>query len=297
MIRIFESVNPKNVFNTTTTGTSYYDDFLNPKDLKYMQEEKNLDGKIVYMTPKEYFEECANNIFDGRVTVSQLLQSRKSDYLADEYAERMEIGIVFDLCYLNYANNNQEGLHRMLAFSKLFGWDSEKAPILVVTVFDEDEEKVREIRKEAGELIHGGAYSRSGILSDCFTFTCNKMRKQYYGKEIPKNADKLFNDILTNMIVEELEFSDYGNVDFKVSTYIDNTYDNVSKYSFFSFLDEYKGVELNNFQIVSDYTKCLFEYIFGNVGDKLDIDEDDLLVDTDIDDLLSDMDIDEDDLL
>ena len=52
---IRSSTTSHDVFDTTTTHMSYYDRFLNAKDLKYMQEAKNLDGKIVMMTLDEYF--------------------------------------------------------------------------------------------------------------------------------------------------------------------------------------------------------------------------------------------------
>ena len=50
---ILESLT-KAKFSDKTTNMSYYDDFLDPKELKYMQREKNRDGKIIQMTPKEY---------------------------------------------------------------------------------------------------------------------------------------------------------------------------------------------------------------------------------------------------
>lgn len=44
------------VFDINDTHVGFYNNFLNPKDLKYMQESKNRTGEIVWMTPEEYYE-------------------------------------------------------------------------------------------------------------------------------------------------------------------------------------------------------------------------------------------------
>ena len=127
-----------------TTDTSYYDNFLNDKDLKYMQNAKNRTGEIVMMSPNEYIEQCANVIFHGRHTVDQIVKSRRYSKNLDtdipivtEYAEAMKSGSKFPLCYLNYAEDGQEGLHRMIAAGDAYGFDT-KFPVLVIKPFDED---------------------------------------------------------------------------------------------------------------------------------------------------------------
>lgn len=119
-----------NLFSMTT-DTSYYDDFLTDKELKYMQEAKNLTGEIIMMTPDEYFKRCAD-IFN--VSVSRLANQR-TDSLLPEYVQAMKSGDVFPLCYIDYANETQEGLHRMLAAKQAFGPDW-KYPVLVVSPYD-----------------------------------------------------------------------------------------------------------------------------------------------------------------
>ena len=129
-------------FSTKTTNMSYYDDFLDQKQLKYMQNAKNRDGKIVQMTPKEYYTECAKNVFD--CSVDHLLDSRKiHDDIVEKYRSNMKNGDTFPLCFINYASKQQEGLHRMLAAGEEFGWNV-KYPVLVVTVYDEEIEDLNE---------------------------------------------------------------------------------------------------------------------------------------------------------
>ena len=143
MKRWIHSSTSNEVFNTASTGTSYYDTFLNKKDLEYMQDAKNLTGHIEMMTPQEYFEACAKDIFQGRHTADQLKKQREASKNKDgkqmlsDYIEAMQSGSVFPLCFLNYADLGQEGLHRMYAAGEAFGWDT-KFPVLVVEPYDID---------------------------------------------------------------------------------------------------------------------------------------------------------------
>lgn len=131
-----------------TTGTSYGDDFLNPEDLKYMQEAKNRTGRIVMMSPNDYFEACSVHGFDHYVPVENLKEQRGYDSdLNDKYKKMMQEGVKFDMCYINYADHTQEGLHRMMVAGELYGWDT-KFPVLVIEVYDQQREdewnKIRE---------------------------------------------------------------------------------------------------------------------------------------------------------
>ena len=140
------------------TTTSYYNDFLDSEELKYMQEAKNRTGEIVMMSPNEYISECSTKIFidqngDGRHSMDDLKEQRyASKYndtqrLVDKYAEDMKSGDKFPLCYLNYADNGQEGLHRMMAAGQVYGWDT-KFPVLVVTAYDQDIENKRQTMQD-----------------------------------------------------------------------------------------------------------------------------------------------------
>src|SRR5574344_258684 len=54
------NVNGNDIFDTTTTGVSYYNSLIpGNKDNDYYRQEKNISAKIVYMTPTEYFNECS----------------------------------------------------------------------------------------------------------------------------------------------------------------------------------------------------------------------------------------------
>lgn len=133
------TVSPDHVFDINDTKVSFYNNFLNDKDLKYMQENKNRTGEIVYMSPDDYFRECAEYVFNG-MSQQQLEDSRSANTEAIiEYTSAMKRGDVFPLPYINYADKSQEGLHRMMAAGDAFGWDT-KFPVLVVTAVDEERE-------------------------------------------------------------------------------------------------------------------------------------------------------------
>ena len=134
------------------TDTSYYNDFLNTKELAYMQSAKNRTGKVVMMSPNEYFQECADKVFSGNSTVAELKASREYDAeLNAEYMEAMQSGAKFPLCYINYAAQGQEGLHRMMIAGDLYGWDT-KFPVLVVDVYDQAEEDARQLNREISDF-------------------------------------------------------------------------------------------------------------------------------------------------
>lgn len=101
-------------FTTETTGTVFGDELLNGKN-----------SFIAEMSPKEYLERCAFEIFDGTLesTINGVI-----DEDAQKYAEKMKNGEKFDLPYLNYRDNSQEGRHRAVA-AYLAG--IEKMPVLI----------------------------------------------------------------------------------------------------------------------------------------------------------------------
>lgn len=136
------SATPYHVFNEHDTKTSYYNDFLTADGLKYMQDQKNRTGEIVYMSPDEYFRECASKIFNVSQQYLEDSRSNNTDTII-EYTSAMKRGDVFPLPYINYADVAQEGLHRMMAAGDAFGWNT-KFPVLVVTVYDEDTEAYRQ---------------------------------------------------------------------------------------------------------------------------------------------------------
>lgn len=126
-----QDVNGKDIFDLSKTGMSYYDNFLNSEDLKYMQKEKNLTGHIEYMRPGDYFN------YTGKMFNRSGIQDYNNTIANKDNIEYLKQVILkykrkFPLPYLNFADMTQEGRHRMAVAAELFGWN-EKFPVLVVT--------------------------------------------------------------------------------------------------------------------------------------------------------------------
>lgn len=104
-------------FKTDETRTPYIDELIK-------------DGKatIVEMTPEQYMHECAHYIFTDS-TFEKVLRGRTDDVETSKYAKMMRDGTKFDTPYLNYKDEQQEGLHRAVA-AYING--IEKIPVVIV---------------------------------------------------------------------------------------------------------------------------------------------------------------------
>lgn len=103
-------------FTLEQTSNSYGDEYL-----------RNGKGVICEMTPKEYLERCAFEIFDEATMESCV--GAIDEEVAQGYAKQMREGVRFHLPYLNYRQSGQEGRHRAYA-AYLAG--IEKIPVLII---------------------------------------------------------------------------------------------------------------------------------------------------------------------
>ena len=138
-------VTSDNIFDDKTHVPFYDQLFTNPEQ---MAKDENLKGHIEMMSPKEYYEICATKIFPNS-SVESLKRSRAADpRVLDEIRD---IIVTYKrqvfLPYINYAQQNQEGLHRMLVAAELFGWDH-KFPVLIIEWVDEEKAKRKAKEKE-----------------------------------------------------------------------------------------------------------------------------------------------------
>ena len=142
------------VFDTKNTNMSYYNDFLRPDDLKYLQRSKNKTGEIVMMSPFEYFHRCSRDIFAYNASISDLENSRRASSYYPKYVEAMRNGETFPMPMLDYTSHGQEGLHRMLAAADVFGWHR-KFPVLVVDYFDKEIAEEQKFAKQIDAYFTG----------------------------------------------------------------------------------------------------------------------------------------------
>jgi hypothetical protein len=129
-----EEVSGSDIFSLKTTGMSYYNNFIN--DPYYMEDAKNLKAEIKQLTPKEYFEGCAE-IFNSSVDKQVSYTSMDEDTIEHLKQVITQYKKRFPVTFLNYAHKQQEGRHRMYVAGELFGWDT-KHPVMIITWADED---------------------------------------------------------------------------------------------------------------------------------------------------------------
>ena len=119
----------------TRCHVPFYDNLLTHPDR--MADKYNLKGEMIQMTPEEYYQECADKIFN--VPVENLKRGRRHNEIGLNNIRDVIVNHntrVF-LPYINYAEKEQEGLHRMMVAAELFGWNH-KFPVLKVTWADEE---------------------------------------------------------------------------------------------------------------------------------------------------------------
>ena len=145
--KIFDGNNP---FDVRKTGMSFYNQFFTDPD--YMEEYKNLKHKIIELSPKEYFRECAR-IFNS--TYENQINQTKADKqtLAHLKEVLQKYKKTFPITFLNYAENSQEGRHRMYVVGELLGWDK-KFPVMIVEHANEEKYKIEKEDSEKAQLIY-----------------------------------------------------------------------------------------------------------------------------------------------
>lgn len=142
-------VNGNDIFDTSTTGNDAIDVLKNPT---YFRVQKNKEGKIVQMSPREYFYGCAkifNSTFEDQVK-SIAWEKDYNNHLKSVLTIK---GDKFPMTYLNFADETQEGRHRMFVAGELFGWDT-KFPVLVIEHADKERAQKDEEDRKKAEIEH-----------------------------------------------------------------------------------------------------------------------------------------------
>ena len=148
------AVNGKDIFDVNVASNSWAGNFLD--DPKYMRDHKNMVMHIEYMTPKEYWEKCAKDVFHKPVSALlhqwRTLDSKTLDHLKQviQIYKRK-----FPITYIDYAHDNgvvkQEGLHRMIVAGDLFGWDT-KFPVMIIEWADKHKAEIDAINKRNNKI-------------------------------------------------------------------------------------------------------------------------------------------------
>lgn len=142
-------VNGDDIFDINVQSNSYVSQYL--IDPKYMEDKNGKKAEITYMTPQQYYEDCAKYCFGGSINAKKLKEQRGYDSSTIEHLKNViKDGIKFPLPYIEYdeyKKGEQEGLHRMYVAGELFGWDH-KFPVLTIKWTDEETKKMFEKSRE-----------------------------------------------------------------------------------------------------------------------------------------------------
>ena len=237
-------IDGENIIDVTKTGMSYYNDFLNPSGLKYLQTHKNLTGKIINMTPREYFERCARDIFNN--SVSSLIAQREADKRTNNLLDRVLNEYKLKLCLpmINYADKGQEGLHRMLAIARNYSWDK-SVPVLVVDYFDKERAKQEQDKKF---VLH--------LTNKLYDAVRNAIQYHY------KNIDEFKEELEEWCLEKEFKYED----DVKKPVEV-----NIEEF------EDYYIVRLKQFSaVMAEVPKYAVKLDADNIEDSLDFDDFDL---------------------
>lgn len=126
------------LFDEKRAEASYYNGVMNEPD--YYRDYKNKKGKIVYLSPNEYYKICADDIF--HVDINRLKDERAYDKKNIDFLKSVILvqKKKFPVPIIDYTSRGQEGLHRMMVAGELVGWDT-KQPVLIIDWADEERHK------------------------------------------------------------------------------------------------------------------------------------------------------------
>lgn len=140
---ILGGTNKSKYFNLCTTDTGYYDMVLNKPEYAFWV--KGLDGELEWMTPMQYYKECASM---QKTSVNDQIRyvNKKT---SEEYKEKMLDGEKFPVLIIDQDHKTQEGRHRAFAVHSIN--PEEKIPVLIVNWFSGN---FREEMKETIKKLH-----------------------------------------------------------------------------------------------------------------------------------------------
>ena len=186
-----EDILDNKYIDITRQEMSHYQDYLD--DPEGTNKYHKTTSEIVEMSPKEYFEKCAE-IFES--TFDNQYRQIKEDEEVIEHLKNVILKLKkkFPIPIINYAEKKptQDGRHRMFVLGELFGWD-EKYPVLVVYPTDEGKQLSRQ-----EEIYNALSKISNNALKYTYTSLDNFMIDLEYAFE-DKFADYIDSYLLPNI--------------------------------------------------------------------------------------------------
>ena len=149
------------LFDITRSESSYGQSFL---DNLGKTDSKGRVGKIVEMSPTEYFKACAKGFGSSYDAQINQIKADKGTYqllsdVIDKYNRQ------FPITYLDYSNGfAQEGRHRMYVAGERFGWNT-KFPVLVIEAAESPLFELKENRESLNEVYPNKGESKKDFIN------------------------------------------------------------------------------------------------------------------------------------
>lgn len=187
-------------FFKTVSSIPDYDKVLFGKNNELPKKYEYWNGEIKWMTKEKYLEEC-----------SKLQKTSYSDqlrYIIDKKVQRimedMNNGVKFDIPYLNYVENQQEGRHRVVAADNL---GQKYIPVLILSSEEyDDEDKSIELSDMVGKW--DDLVIKDGVYYCVFNLTDWKTEDNLLSSIVP-GYDYYFLNVLFYMFRNNLSIENY----------------------------------------------------------------------------------------
>ena len=204
-------------FFKTTSSIPDYEKVLAGKNSELPNKYKHWKGEVQWMSKEDYFRECAR--------IQNTSYSDQFRYVVDNKVQlimgSMEGGVKFDMPYLNYVENEQEGRHRVVAADNL---GQKLIPILVLDDVEEDNSlELSDMLGKWDDLVE-----RNGIYYVKFNITDWKSGDNLLSS-IASDYDYYFLDVLFNMYKKYMSIKDYL-VKMIDNEYVSHSFDNMVSY-------------------------------------------------------------------
>ena len=187
---LYEETSTSDIFDTNHINIPFYNELLKSQAAR---KRENRNVKIVQMSPREYFNGCAE-VFDSTFD-KQIRQIREDTDTLEYIQSEIDKGHKLPLTWLDYgAERSQDGRHRMYVVGNAFGWD-EKYPVAIFTTADEQEAERRKRAKEEERI------------TKYFYWIENKLLGYAYRDldELKEEVEYLISDYLNDKPVVEVE--------------------------------------------------------------------------------------------
>jgi hypothetical protein len=245
-LKILETYNAKNNFVSINNPDNVAANWFGNKKVgnatlnDYMRYEKGQDAVIEYMSPNEYLERCAKDIFNSTYEKTVGNIKKYNSGIISKYAKDMLNGDKFPLPYLDYVYKQQEGRHRALAVIEAFGEDS-IMPVIVIRPTDPTEQELKQ-------------YAEQRWPED-----------PEWGLEYVKGKyDKFNSDYTIEDETNDLDNTEtnYNDTDFDLDNELDSLIDDIDEEDFLNFVNNRYHTNYNSVEDIDaiTFTQALDKY-------------------------------------